>query len=407
MSVAVGARRTAVVAPGPSGAAPANAPRARLVGLDLARTLAVLGMVVAHLTVTPVLEPWSTPGWLVAGRSSALFAVLAGVSVSLVAGRTRPARGARLRAHRMSLAVRALAIYVIGLLLDSLDSGIAVILPAYGAMFLLAVPFLGMGTRTLTRWAVGWLLLAPWAALLLRHLMQGPLSALHSLPDHGNWLTNTQRLLLDGYYPVIVWFGYVLAGMAVGRLPLARPRVQAGLLAGGTVLATAAWGASRVLTSRAPLRERLVDSWPADAPLSPREVDLLARPGLHGAAPPDPAWQLTAYPHASTMLDVLHTTGTSLAVLGAMLLLVHLVPRPAGLWAALGAIGTISLTAYSVHLVLRTVGGEIAHTGPVAIALHLTVLFLLALLVRLTDRRGPLESLISRISRSVVHRGTR
>ena len=57
----------------------------RLVGLDVARCLALLGMVAAH-----VLDERSPDGtltrtsWLVDGRASALFAVLAGVSLVLM-----------------------------------------------------------------------------------------------------------------------------------------------------------------------------------------------------------------------------------------------------------------------------------------------------------------------------------
>ena len=59
--------------------------RGRLIGLDVARCLALLGMVATH-----VLDE-RTPGgdlttaqWLAGGRASALFAVLAGVSLALM-----------------------------------------------------------------------------------------------------------------------------------------------------------------------------------------------------------------------------------------------------------------------------------------------------------------------------------
>ena len=64
----------------------------RLRGVDVARGLAVLGMFGAHLLVTDDLV-WVDPStWtgLVDGRSSVLFALLAGVSVALLTGRTTP-----------------------------------------------------------------------------------------------------------------------------------------------------------------------------------------------------------------------------------------------------------------------------------------------------------------------------
>lgn len=62
---------------------------ARLAGVDLARGLAVLGMFAAHLLWITDPFDWGTPGtWiaLVDGRSSILFATLAGVSIGLVTG---------------------------------------------------------------------------------------------------------------------------------------------------------------------------------------------------------------------------------------------------------------------------------------------------------------------------------
>ena len=63
----------------------------RLVGLDVARCLALLGMVATHVldARTPDGE-LATAQWLAGGRASALFAVLAGVSLALM---TRDAPG--------------------------------------------------------------------------------------------------------------------------------------------------------------------------------------------------------------------------------------------------------------------------------------------------------------------------
>ena len=74
----------------------------RLRGIDLARTVAIVGMVGAHLNVRYVDDPWGDLGWVVTGRSSALFAVLAGLSIALVSGRSTPLTGEPLRARPAS-----------------------------------------------------------------------------------------------------------------------------------------------------------------------------------------------------------------------------------------------------------------------------------------------------------------
>ena len=57
-------------------------PAGRLVGLDIARCLALLGMIATHALPTATAAGEATAvHQLVAGRSSALFAVLAGVEL--------------------------------------------------------------------------------------------------------------------------------------------------------------------------------------------------------------------------------------------------------------------------------------------------------------------------------------
>src|SRR3954469_14101024 len=58
-------------------------------------------------------------------------------------------------------------------------------------------------------------------------------------------------------------------------------------------------------------------------------------------------------PHSHTPVDLLHTLGSALAVLGMALLLTR-VPAIARLLWPLAAAGSLSLTLYSAHLVLLT-----------------------------------------------------
>ena len=81
----------------------------RLVGLDVARCLALLGMVATHVLDerTPAGD-LTTAQWLAGGRASALFAVLAGVSLALMT--REPLRGRPLALRTLGIAVRALLI---------------------------------------------------------------------------------------------------------------------------------------------------------------------------------------------------------------------------------------------------------------------------------------------------------
>ena len=68
--------------------APRTARRTRLAGVDAARGLAVLGMVAVHVLPTDDRDGQLTlPEAIAGGRSSAAFAVLAGVGVALATRR--------------------------------------------------------------------------------------------------------------------------------------------------------------------------------------------------------------------------------------------------------------------------------------------------------------------------------
>ncbi|MGJ9407077.1 heparan-alpha-glucosaminide N-acetyltransferase domain-containing protein, partial [Nesterenkonia aurantiaca] len=119
--------------------------RGRLVGIDAARGLALLGLMAIHL-----LPAWNeeTGGvswsWrLFSGDSAALFALLAGVGLALTSGGRNQHQGRTMTADRVGLLVRALLIAVVGLWIGTVmpqDPPAYGILLYYGVFFLLAIP---------------------------------------------------------------------------------------------------------------------------------------------------------------------------------------------------------------------------------------------------------------------------
>ena len=65
------------------------------------------------------------------GRSSILFAVLAGVSLALLSGRTDPVRGDDLVRARTRILVRAAWVFAIGGALEALGTDVDIILGVY------------------------------------------------------------------------------------------------------------------------------------------------------------------------------------------------------------------------------------------------------------------------------------
>ena len=120
--------------------------RGRLIGLDVARCLALLGMVATHvLDERTAGGDLTTAQWLAGGRASALFAVLAGVSLALMT--REPLRGRPLAFRTAGIATRALLIGLLGLLLGGLETGIAIILTYYAVLFVLGVSDAGAASN--------------------------------------------------------------------------------------------------------------------------------------------------------------------------------------------------------------------------------------------------------------------
>jgi hypothetical protein len=411
----------------------------RVVGVDVARALALLGMMTVHLLPEVHQDGTLTPAFLLsAGRASALFAVLAGVGLALATGGSTPRLHPRARVTAATL-TRAVLVALTGLALATLDPPVAVILTNYGLLFVVGCVALGARVRTLLATAAAWLVAAPLADHALRlHLPRGP-GDQPSLSTLGHPVEMLTHLVLTGYYPVLLWTPYLLVGLAVGRLRL-HDRVTAARIAlSGLVLASVARVASDLL-----LRS---GGWRALARSGPLEVmqpwlglDQLQSRGQYGVPPTTTWWwQAVASPHTGTTFDLAATTGTALVVLGLCLLLAQAAARTTATWlawarwlvAVLAAAGSMTLTLYSLHVVAADqltsgmVGSLVdpAHRGRLLLA-HMAVALVLAVVWKApfwhrwrrggsppparrvgslpgiaAGRRGPLESLVAAGSR--------
>src|SRR6478752_3563105 len=134
----------------------------RIVGIDVARGLAVLGMMTAH--VGPDDHGPVPPGGfaqLADGRPSALFVVLAGVSLALLSGGASPVTGSAMSQARGRVVVRALLVLVLGVFLVALGTPVVVILPTYAVLFVAGSLVLGWSRRSLLLASVAFALLGP------------------------------------------------------------------------------------------------------------------------------------------------------------------------------------------------------------------------------------------------------
>ncbi|CAL9395130.1 hypothetical protein SUDANB171_01335 [Streptomyces sp. enrichment culture] len=391
---------TAVSPPHAKTADPPSTPSgARLVGVDLARGLAVFGMYTAHVGPDPA--DGGVGGVLLElthGRSSALFALLAGFSLVLIMGRTAPRTGRDGRQAAVRVLVRAAILLVAGTALTMTGTPVAVILASYGLYFVLALPLYRLGVRALAGLAAAGALLMPQVLFPLQDSAREGAWAEHiTALDPLAAISGTDGflgLLVTGVYPAPTWLPFVVAGMAVARLDLGSARIRGRLAALGAGLAVLGYGCSWLALRLPGVMERLTEhAGPTDRDLASLWWSDVGGYPSGGTS----AWQLVASPHSDTTLSVVGNTGVALLVLALCLAVTGArATWPRRVVAPVCAVGSMSLTAYVLHIGgIGLLGIEELPGSPPGVLAGFTVL-MTALAVAWTRffRRGPLEQLL-------------
>lgn len=367
----------------------------RLPAIDVARGVALLGMMAVHVLSSGDGVSGAVHD-LAGGRSAALFAVLAGVGLALGSGGAHPTPEKLWRARR-AIPIRAAMIAVIGLTLGMITTPVAIILVYYAVLFLVALPVLGWSARRLALTAAGWALLSPVVSQVLRGagLDDGP-------GTNPSWLDVTDpgntalHLLLNGYYPVLTWVTYLLAGLAVGRSALREPSTARWLAALGAGLAAAAWLVATICVELAGGEEALGATLNPLAYIAGRGDGLL-NDSFFGTTPTTTWWFLGVMaPHSGAIPDLVHTTGTALLVIGLALMIV---PRSGSWLLPLAAAGSMTLTLYSLHVValgfIEVADPDGAWQPWPILVTNIVLALLLAAAWGSPARRGPLEELVA------------
>ena len=382
-------------------------PDGRLIGLDVARGIALLAMMVTHIFALG--DEAGMPTWaaVFAGRASALFAVLAGCSLVL-STRSRLAVSGRLRDAAPSVLIRAAAIVLIGLCLGSISGLLAVILVNYGIMFALALFFLRLRAGALFAIAGVWMVLSPIVSMWVRSTFLLEPSYLpmgfFDLATPGTMLTD---LFLTGYYPVLQWLSYILLGMAVAKLDIGRHLLA--LFTAGLGLFVVGRGVSWILLNVFGGDAALVavsEMWGTD-------LTAALFTGSYGVTPATSWWWLAiAGPHSGTPFDLLSTGGTAVMTIAVCQATAVLLGRRSWLLSPLSAPGSMPLSVYSAHVVLLEITRRQIVGNPMEVSatpgeqtlefvIHALTFVLLPLLWKLAiSSRGPLEGGIAGIIRA-------
>ena len=236
----------------------------RLTGLDLARGLAVIGMVLVNfvyvfsydlintietdpdsIVLLSPLAQFIVGSVLVglAGRAAAVFLVLFGIGISLQTARiqmgSRPGGANPMIRRYLFLILGGMAF------IPFWEADILHYIGLYG---LLTLPLVRLGTKWLVLIAVG-LLLGAEAGRMLFNYQAGWLAEATGSHYEDMWSFTGQlrQLIFNGYHPVFPWLSFVVFGLILGRLDLKKPQllrrlVIAGLLGSAIGFVSMAFG---------------------------------------------------------------------------------------------------------------------------------------------------------------------
>lgn len=420
----------------------------------------MLGMVVVHVTIGGEENLPAAASWALhapSGRSAVLFFMLSGVTLSVLARRgTSSMASAVLRR-------RGLVLFGFGLLAIHTFWPNS-ILHSYGVMFLLA-PWLLVASRRLLlaiaalAFTVGPLIISL-VALLSGEGQPADGDRPGQVTGVVDFLVSHVTVTLLGQYALVVWVGFFVVGVLVGRLALGSRRVAATMLVGGVAFCaiwTAGIGAITAVVAPDAVEQQNSAQQPP-APVNPTaeprttteptEPAATAKPDSKGEekAPvdgeknaPDPAacaaakktapegqvpkecaapsykveqergvdvmTFLSLAPHSQSTAWALQSLSIAIAALGACLL----VPAVAQHWLwPIRAVGTVSLTIYLLHtffvqdvwtwfFAITKEPTTLQQLG--VLAGILAALVAVAMLIRRFWSRGPAEWVLAQLSR--------
>ncbi len=363
----------------------------RLIGFDIARSLAIAGMVIVNFKVAAGVSE-GDPGWLqkmvglIDGRAAALFVILAGVGASLMTATARAERDQKaLTSARDTLLRRALFLLVVGYAFIPIWP--ADILHYYALYIAIGALLLSASDRTL-------LVLASVLGIVFVALYSvfGYWAELDPITlDYRGFWTGTgllRNLWFNGWHPVIPWVSFYIFGMWVGRRDVRKRATRQWMLGLGFGMAVVGEAIAAIARATAGATEFIVDV--AAAGLS---VDAGGRALLDAEPiPPSPPYLLAG-------------AGTALVI--AMLCVAWGLRRPdKRVVSWLRRSGELALTMYFAHVIVGL--GALEELGLLAngtlpeVVISAVVFYVLAVWAAVWWRshhdRGPVETLMRRLS---------
>ena len=289
----------------------------RLIGLDIARYLAFVGMVLVNFDIVMSHGVQSNEGFFnefigqLQGRASATFVVLAGIGLGLSSFKKE---GQTVN----TIVKRSIFLLILGLLNMTIFEGD--ILHYYAFYFLFGVFLLPFGNRALIL-VISILNLVFFSMMLFIDYESG--WNFEELTYSGFWTIDgfTRNLFFNGFHPVFPWLGFVLLGMLMSRVLLKKRQVQIKMIS---------WGLIAIIFSE--IMSFIISGYviPADS-----ELQFLF---MTDSMPPMPLYFLAA-------------SGSALLIIG-LCLLVSEKFKESKIYSLIAPAGTQTLTLYVLHIIV-------------------------------------------------------
>lgn len=190
----------------------------RLLGIDLARAVAIFGMVVVNFKMVLGSEGEGTAkAWMqvLDGKFAALFVVLAGIGLALMTKKAKTQNTPELwQQARLKIIKRALFLFVFGLLYWWIWP--ADILHFYGVYMLLTLFLLQKKDSSLLWSSGGLIALFPLLLLFLDYEAGWNFDTLN-YTGFWQWDGFLRNLFFNGFHPVIPWAAFMVYGLWLGR----------------------------------------------------------------------------------------------------------------------------------------------------------------------------------------------
>lgn len=197
----------------------------RIIGIDIARALAVIGMIVVNFKIVLGENGLSWVKTLASafdGKAAATFVVLAGVGLALMTNSAlRNNDSQKLQTARIRIAKRALFLFIVGL--SYIVIWPADILHFYGIYMLAILLLISSNEKTILISAIALILIYPFILGFLDYEIGWDFETLHY---HDFWTFNGffRNLLINGFHPVIPWTSFMLFGYWFGKQDLRNDR---------------------------------------------------------------------------------------------------------------------------------------------------------------------------------------